>query len=114
MTRSGTSYHLISSSLHFGALLSSNLLVLCIETYSFGDVTKAVVSSIKTNQLNAVNKSTGNNERLLLGSVDGKMEQSVVQALDTWDKFLSERDELKTNRAKLERYVAFIEKEGGS
>ncbi|KAL3780306.1 hypothetical protein HJC23_010568 [Cyclotella cryptica] len=83
------------------------------ESYSFGDVTRTVVSTIKTNQLSAANTSTRNKERLLLGSVDGEMEQSVIQALDTWDKILSEKDEFKTSRARLEHYVSLIEKSSG-
>jgi hypothetical protein len=59
--------------------------------------------------MNVVNTTKPN---LLLGSAsdNGKMEASVVEALDAWDKVLAEKEELKEQRTKLEKYVALIEK----
>lgn len=80
------------------------------ESYTFGDVTKTVVSSIKSNQLDAV-KST--QQPLLIGakSVDDKViEQSVSEALEKWDDALMKKEEMKDRKAKVEQYVELIEK----
>ena len=78
------------------------------ESYTFGDVTKKVVSNIKSNQQNAVK----NNEPLLLGtaSINEKMDRSIGEAIETWDKALMEKGELKERREKLDKYVQLIEK----
>jgi hemerythrin-like domain-containing protein len=82
------------------------------ESYSFGDVTKAVVSNIQSNQLEVVNKK----QRLvLLGTKSANetmIEQTVSEALDEWDKALTERDEGKGRKAMVEQYVELIEKGG--
>jgi hypothetical protein len=81
-----------------------------LDSYSFGDVTKAVVSNIKSNQLEVVNTKR---RPLLLGtkSDDGTIiDQSVSEALDKWDKALLERDEGRERKAMVEKYVELIEK----
>jgi hypothetical protein len=79
------------------------------DSYSFGDVTKTVISSIKSNQLKVVNTKK---EPLLLGtkSLDDRIEQSVSEALEKWDEALLEKDGMKERQTKVEQYVDLIEK----
>lgn len=78
------------------------------DSYSFGDVTKTVVSSIKSNQLEAAKSKK---PPLLLGtkSRDDEIEESVREALEKWDSNTSQKDELKECQKKAEEYVAMIE-----
>ena len=90
------------------------LLLLFSDSYSFGDVTKMVVSNIISEQSRSSTDESKSIERQapLLGmkTSKGYLEPNVREALEKWDKLLAESEESKNDRVKLEQYLSIVEK----